>query len=146
MVLKKKLQNRIPGVRLTTFGLAATFLKITFDTEQNTQNCIDHGLLLDWLHVTSHDVKREELIDITICNHCLMFEDHVSSKCPQKANNPQFQRCSLCCANDHHYINCNAPPSLCRCLHCGGEHHAKPFKMFNQTKLNSSETKVGLCD
>ena len=38
-----------------------------------------------------------------------MFEDHISLKCPRKANNPQFQSCSLCGANDHHYISCNAP-------------------------------------
>ena len=70
--------------------IALHILKITFETVQHVQNCIYHSLLLDWVHVPSYNVKRDDVVNVTVCNHCLMFEDHVSSKCPQKANNPQF--------------------------------------------------------
>ena len=118
-------------------------LKFTFETVQHVQTCIDHGPLLEWLHAPSLNNKRDEDFNVTICNHCLMFEDHVSSKCPQKANNPQFQRCFLCGANDHHFISWNAPPSLRRCLHCGEHHLAKAFKCPIRPNLIAQKIKLG---
>ena len=141
--LKEEITKQNPWCAINDIWIGRHILKITFDTVQNAQNCIDHGLLLDWLHVPSHNVKRDEIIEVTICNHCLMFEDHISSKCPRKAENPQFQRCSLCGANDHHYISCNASPSLRRCLHCGGDHGTKAFKCPTRQNLIAQKIKLG---
>ena len=115
--LKEEIVKQNPWCVINDIWIGRQTLKITFETVQHVQTCIDHGLLVDRLYVPSHNVKGDEVINVTICNHCQMFENHVLSKFPQKANNPQFQRCSLCAATDHHYSNCNAPPSLRRCLH-----------------------------
>ena len=141
--LKEEIVKQNSWCAINDIWLGRHILKITLETVQHVQTYIDHGLLLDWLHVPSHNVNSDEVINVTICNNCLMFEDHVSSKCPQTANNHFFQRCSLCVANDHHYSNSNARPSPRRCLHCGGDHHAKVFKCSTWRRLKAQKRKLG---
>ena len=140
---KDKIVKQNPWCAINDLWIGRHILKITLKTVQHVQTCIDHCLLLNWLRVPSKNVKRDVVINITFCNHRLLFEDHVSSKYPQKANNPQSQKFCLCAATDHQYSNCNAQPNLRWCLHCWGDHHAKAFKCSTRQKLKAQKRKLG---
>ena len=49
--LKEEIAKQNPRCAIKDIWIDRHILKFTLDTVQNAQNCIDHGFLLDWLHV-----------------------------------------------------------------------------------------------
>ena len=73
------------------------------------------------------NTAREALINVPICDFCVLFENHRPSECPEKRANPQFEKCSICAEVGHHLSYCSTLVSGRRCIHCGANHHAKAF-------------------
>ena len=64
---KEEIVKQNPWCVINDIWIGRQTLKITFETVQHVQTCIDHGLLVDRLYVPSHNVKGDEVINVTIC-------------------------------------------------------------------------------
>jgi len=90
-------------------------LKIVFINCQITDKCIASGLSLYYLHIPGSNIVKDRFVKLDDCYTCYAIDEHISTDCPKKLENPSYDVCSKCSEIGHDYR---------RCLNCGGGHHA----------------------
>jgi len=99
-------------------------IKIVFTSSEMADKCLSVGLSMFRLHIPGYNITKDRFVNLDICFSCYAIEDHISSNCPQKRENPSFKVCSKCADAGHNYRTCEASPNSFKCVNCDGNHHA----------------------
>ena len=117
--LKEILLNKYPGSRVERFkrqdGTPMHLVKVTTETEEQSENLLQNGIVIGSLWVQAEKMKRSQP-KIIQCYKCLRL-GYISLQC--KA----VQKCSRCGLDGHSHKDCN-PDSVIKCGNCGGNHVA----------------------
>ena len=141
--IANELREHNPWMQLYELWKSFNMLKPTLRTINMAQRSIDGGFYWFYLHIPKFNIERDFQINVNICDYCFAYEHHRSANCPKRAENPQFQTCSVCAAIGHHFSRCSAPRSSHKCINCNGNHHAKSFSCPVRKKIVAEKRKNG---
>ena len=118
-------------------------MKITFSASAMASKCCDIGLSLFFLHIPNYQVKKDVFYNLLTCYCCYEVENHTSTMCPKKLENPNYKVCSNCSEETHDFKICNKSPANYKCINCSGKHSSMsmicPYRQdFLKTKRLSS--------
>ena len=94
-------------------------MKIEFTDHSMAERAKDHGLLMFYISIANHQIKRESYIEIKNCYKCYTIEDH-------DTQDNTYKICSECSALDHTWKECKSTQK--QCVNCGGQHRTPAMK------------------
>ena len=97
-------------------------LKVIFSSSAIVERACKQGLFMYYLHIPHYNISKDIFVKMNTCFSCYAVEDHFSSNCPKKIQNPLFKICSQCSLTDHDFRSCQALPPDLKCINCNGNH------------------------
>ena len=87
-----------------------SFLKITFDSINISNNCLKLGLNFRHLHIPDHQFENERFNEIKYCYRCYAMNSHLANKCSKP---PDYKIYSKYSSTDHIWSNCTSATVKC---------------------------------